>query len=46
MAEIAAPEKIPLQFQLGEKLIDGATIRTQTFASFADCIGQVHRMTQ
>src|SRR5712672_2906014 len=29
---------IPLQFQLGDKLIDSASIKPATFASFADCI--------
>ena len=52
MAETAAPEtktrleKIPINFQLDDKLIDGATIRPSTFASFADCIGAAHKMTQ
>jgi hypothetical protein len=42
MAETTAPaavksdNKIPLNFQLDEKLIDAATIRPPTFASFAD----------
>ncbi len=41
-----APTKIPLEFQLGDKLIDGATIRPSTYASFADCIAAAHAMTQ
>ena len=50
MAETAIietkPAKIPIHFELGEKLIDSATIRPSTFASFAECIGAAHRMTQ
>ena len=34
------------QFQLDEKLIDGATIKPATFASFANCIATAHTMTQ
>jgi hypothetical protein len=30
------PEKIPLAFQLGDRLIDAASIRPATFASFAE----------
>ena len=40
------PTKIPINFQLGDKLIDGATIKPSTFTSSADCISAAHRMTQ
>lgn len=40
------PTRISISFQLGDKLIDGATIRPLTFAAYADCIAQAHRMTQ
>ena len=39
------PVKIPINFQLDEKLIDGATIKSSTFASFADSISAAHAMT-
>ena len=35
------PAKIPLQFQLGDRLIDSATIRPSTFASLAAAHGTV-----
>jgi len=40
------PTRIPINFQLGDRLIDSATIRPSTFQSFADCLGAAHRMTQ
>jgi hypothetical protein len=43
---VVKSDKIPLSFQLGEKLIDAATRSAATFASFANCIAQAHRMTQ
>lgn len=49
MAETVATaksDKIPIHFELDEKLIDSATIRPASFAGFADCIAQAHRMTQ
>jgi hypothetical protein len=42
----AKPAKIPLNFQLDDELIDSATIKPATFASFADCISAAHAMTQ
>ena len=49
MAETAAPpktiERIPLNFQLDDKLIDGATIRPSTFANFSGAIAAAHQMT-
>jgi hypothetical protein len=39
------PERIAINFQLDEKLIDAATIRPSTFASYADCISAAHQMT-
>ena len=38
--------KIPINFQLGDRLIDGATIRPATFATFPDCISVAHRMAR
>jgi hypothetical protein len=40
------PAKIPINFQLDDKVIDGAVIKPATFSSFADCISEAHRMTQ
>ena len=39
------PERIPLHFELDEKLIDTAIIRQPTFASFCGCIAGAHAMT-
>ena len=44
-AAAAVPAKIAIKFELGEKHIDGATIKPPTFASFADCIAVAHTMT-
>jgi len=39
-------EKIPIKFQLGDNLIDGAVIRPLTFKSFADCIVEAQSMKE
>ena len=39
-------EKIPISFQLGERVIDGAIVRPLTFKGFADCITEAHGMNQ
>jgi hypothetical protein len=39
------PGRIPLHFELDDKLIDSAIIRQPTFASFCDCIASAHAMT-
>jgi hypothetical protein len=39
VAEVIQPARI-------HKLIDAATIKPATFASFAGCISEAHRMTQ
>lgn len=37
-------EKIPISFQLGENVIDGAVIRPMTFQMFADCISEAQNL--
>ncbi|MCA1530537.1 hypothetical protein [Bradyrhizobium yuanmingense] len=48
MAELvhngAKLEKIPIRFQLGENLIDGAIVRPLTFQAFVDCISEAQAM--
>lgn len=38
-------EKIPISFQLGDNVIDGAVIRPLVFQTFADCISEASEMT-
>ena len=42
--ELVKLEKIPIHFQLGETLIDGAVIRPLMFKSFADFIAEAQAM--
>ncbi|KRR21361.1 hypothetical protein CQ14_06845 [Bradyrhizobium lablabi] len=39
-------EKIPIHFQLGDNLIDGAVVRPLTFQGFVDCIIEAQAMKQ
>jgi len=38
--------KIPISFQLGDKLIDGATVKPLTFAALVDCVITANSTTQ
>ena len=40
------PERIPLHFQLGEKLIDGATLKPVSFQAFSDIVTEANGMTE
>lgn len=42
----AAPDKLPIAFQLGDTLIDSVIIKPLTFASFVDAIATAQMMTQ
>jgi hypothetical protein len=42
----AQPERLKIEFQLGDTLIDGAVIRPLTFAGFSDAIVAEQAMTQ
>jgi hypothetical protein len=42
----AQPERLKIEFQLGDTLIDGAVIRPLTFAGFSDAIVAAQAMTQ
>jgi hypothetical protein len=42
----ATPVKYPIAFQLGDTLIDGATIRPLTFSAFVECITAAQTMSQ
>lgn len=50
MAEVTklatAPLRIPISFQLDDKLIDGAVVKPLSFASFVECIVEAQTMTQ
>lgn len=37
-------EKIPIRFQLGDNLIDGAVVKPLSFQTFADCIAEAQSM--
>jgi hypothetical protein len=37
--------RIPIHFELDNKIIDAASIKPATFASFANCIALAHKMT-
>ncbi|MGY2987715.1 hypothetical protein [Bradyrhizobium sp. USDA 4508] len=37
-------EKIPIHFQLGDNLIDGAVVRPLTFQAFVECINEAQAM--
>ncbi|MEY9235404.1 hypothetical protein ABIF78_007727 [Bradyrhizobium japonicum] len=39
-------EKIPIHFQLGDNLIDGAVVRPLTFKAFTDCISEAQAMKE
>jgi len=42
----ASPEKIQIQFPLGDTIIDGAVVRPLTFAGFVECVTAAQAMTQ
>jgi hypothetical protein len=39
-----APERIPILFPLGDRLIDGAVIRPLSFSGFVDCVTETQNM--
>lgn len=49
MADKATPiaklDKIPIAFQLGDNLIDGAVVKPITFQTFSECIGEAQGMS-
>jgi len=45
-AKMTKLEKIPISFQLGDNIIDGAVIRPMSFQNFADYIGEAQAMKE
>lgn len=39
-------EKIPITFQLGDKLIDGAVVKPLTFSSWLDCVTEAQNLRE
>src|SRR5262245_35600435 len=45
VVKLDVPERIPITFQLQDRLIDGAMIKPLSFASFVDCVTEAQAMT-
>jgi hypothetical protein len=46
VVKLDVPGKIPITFQLGDRLIDGAAIKPLSFQGFVDCVKEAQVMTQ
>ena len=46
VTKIQTPEKVPINLVLGDRIIDGASIRPLSFQAFADIISEAQAMTQ
>jgi hypothetical protein len=45
VSKLPTPERIPISLTLGDRIIDGATIRPLSFQAFADIISEAQGMT-
>lgn len=46
VVKLDVPERIPLRFVLGDRIIDSAMIKGLSFQGFVECVNEASRMTQ